>query len=413
MRKIDEIMKSLSEDDIKVLRETLLANPNFLSDKLSEYEQEREQERIRQKQESVRKEQEEQNRINNLKVIYAQKKDKILENRLFSKRIKDIIDLVGEEYFIKNYFQFVVNYWERPVLLNKFLSECLTPADSYVPLSEEFVMKKIKKEKSNALKFIVSPDHLLNDLVNCFHYFEQRVEDESLDVKDRIGSRLSLIAIEYTMQDILTSYAFDNNEFKDNYWKQDCIYGYLNDEYRFLGFQYGEMIGLEDNEIINKGFNISSDFGTLNIINNIINKGISCLDYYSSYYENQWNSVNREQIRTNDNSFERAVPLGMTIMISTYQNDEYLKLLDNIQDEYKVSGYSFKNASFQSIMNVYSTLLNYYKKIGFVNDEYSGDCCVERIPDKYDEVNDTIDFRTQYEMDNYISLISLAKSKTK
>ena len=128
-------------------------------------------------------------------------------------------------------------------------------------------MKKIKMEKLNAEKFIVSPDHLLNELVNCFHYFEQRVEDESLDVKDRIGSRLSLIAIEYTMQDILSSYAFNNKEFKNNYWQQDYIYGFLDDEYRFLGYQYGEMIGLEDNEIINKGFDIGSDFGTFNIIN--------------------------------------------------------------------------------------------------------------------------------------------------
>ena len=120
MRKIEEIMKSLSEDDIKVLRETLLANPNFLSEKLSEYEQVREQERIRQEQESVRKAQEEQNRINNLQAIYVQEKGKILGNRLFGKRIKDIIDLVGEEYFIKKYFQFIVDYWERPVLLNNF-----------------------------------------------------------------------------------------------------------------------------------------------------------------------------------------------------------------------------------------------------------------------------------------------------
>ena len=53
------------------------------------------------------------------------------------------------------------------------------------------------------------------------------------------------------------------------------------------------MIGLSDNEIINKGFLISRDDKSLDIIRN----GISCRDYYSSYYENQWNSIYLENMR--------------------------------------------------------------------------------------------------------------------
>lgn len=57
------------------------------------------------------------------------------------------------------------------------------------------------------------------------------------------------------------------------------------------------MIGLSDNEIINKGFLISRDDKSLDIIENIIRNGISCRDYYSSYYENQWNSIYLENMR--------------------------------------------------------------------------------------------------------------------
>ena len=403
MRNIEEIMKLLSEDDIKVLRETLLANPNFLSDKLSEYKQEREQERIRQEQESVRQEQEsvrqeqkEQNRINNLHALYTQEKDKILGNRLFGKRIKNIIDLVGEEYFINEYFEVIVNCWKRPVLLNNCLSECLTERDSSVPLTEEFAIKKIKIENSNAEKFFVSSEHFLNELVNCFKYFEQRVEDESLDVKDRIGSRLSLIAVEYTMQDILNLYAYNHEEFEKKYWQQDCM-GDLDEEYRFLGYQYGEMIGIEDNEIINKGFIISKYIDFINIIKEIISKGINCYDYYSFYYDNQWNIVYCENIRDNDN-FIVSEPDSKNRIPVSYINVRYLDLMNKFPEKYEISESLFENVNFQSIINVYNTLLSYYKKIGFDKNK-SGKFCLESIPEKYDDgVTRKIKFRTQYVM---------------
>ena len=221
----------------------------------------------------------------------------------------------------------------NPNLLDDQIQKIKEKENESKKLEEEKIEKEKQKienlkktaliEKENAERFVVNPVHFANQIIEYYKQMSALSRDTSLDLEARIKARLCEIVSEITL--IYTVDYYD--ELKDNN-QNNFSWKYLNSlesQYEILSYEYGKLIGLPDEEIINKTepFFYSIDSAMVKSWET----GMTVDNFFNSFYDIEEQPYHKHKER-NEN--------GIITYTNNYNNISYAQdKYREISDEYK------------------------------------------------------------------------------
>lgn len=280
-------------------------------------------------------------------------------------------------------------------------------------IEKEQNIKQDNKKSIEKLKLVVETDkkNMENNYVSnevfskkIIDYFLKNHEDSTnvnLDIKDRIKARMNTILAEYYMTCMTDSVkniiTFDN---------------FFASEYRSLSYEYGKLIGLTDEKIINRGILENNDLKGY-VLYELMREGRDINDILDNYYIKRENNSIYYAVR--DENGEIVQPRiryakGMTIYKTIFSPSERDLLNANgIKTDYYYEYFEKPGKVFDSFLE------NYYKQIGYekstiIDDEDESN--FREIQPEYIMKNiNTIAFKCDKDRQLYDSLMQSAKDK--
>lgn len=265
--------------------------------------------------------------------------------------------------------------------------------------------KELEKKKENISKVFPSLDKFVLKVENYFDKNLEKSIDKDLEPKERIKARMNIILTEYMILSMDQSNTI--MEIKD----------FINrNEYQALSFEYGEMIGLNDEEIINRGY--LEEMGTNDFYYMFYNmlEGREIEDILDNYYKEHENFYINNAVR-DENGIIQYPNKSYAYGISDFSQYEKQDLTNELLKEgYDFSWkYNFYDKLKQAGKKLHSLIDEYDKKIGYSedSDEYDNiknDEEYEKMwrtyNDKYSSPShDEFRFKSKKEIENYDSII--------
>ena len=291
-----------------------------------------------------------------------------------------------------------------------------TELDIIKKQKEELLKKRLdvlksmaEQDKKNMETNYVSESVFAKKVIDYFTKNQKNALDDKLDIKDRIKSRMNAILSEYYMTTMSLNSShrliFDKN--------------YLG-EYRSLSYEYGKLIGLTDDEIINRGILKEIINMPTYVEYKLIREGKSIEDILDNYYVDRKNSRGYYAKRNESGIIEQPN------IDYAYRWDLYKGLFDSY-DRDILSKANIK-ASYiveEKLAEIFRSFLDkYYKEIGYedFNTKYmeyiqtktsDSDAIKRNMQPEYtfahpSQSNDIV-FKSENECKLYDELISLSK----
>ena len=222
-------------------------------------------------------------------------------------------------------------------------------------------------QKDNAEKFLSDFDVFKNNLKSLFISVSSNNDDK--DLTSKFYDRMSTLLIEKLIVSGYNDVVYNKlNAFKgygkkaiklDNLWYNlnSRIHRELCAQYRFLGFLYGQQLGLSDEQIINKSC-ILNGYGYKDMFSDILNYGKSIEDIVSNFYVENYNMNGFLCVRGTDN-------ILVYPNLYSFPDTFNYNLLDTVL-EYKNSfGEKYNPFVGSRVEQLYDEIIKpYYEKIG-------------------------------------------------
>lgn len=210
--------------------------------------------------------------------------------------------------------------------------------------------EKLRKElinnvNQNAEKYIASFD----DLAKVVKDYLLETDVSSGDEKDHLRKKLSLIAAEYSIAEIIRRRPKDIEIYHNSYSNIVDRISQLEIEYKYYGYKYGELLELDKLAILNKNNCLKSIADLFEII---VEKGKSLKDIYDTYYT----------YMNNDKKYSKDI-LGK-IRLESNNDVEELDFLEKDLSGFVEKKYNPMSKP-ENINKLYEILKEYYKKINF------------------------------------------------
>lgn len=257
--------------------------------------------------------------------------------------------------------------------------------------SEEREKRKIEQEqerkarskiqRENAEMIFFDFDKVKMELKTIFN--EATSNNENKDLITKLHDRLTTIVIDYM---ILKAYNYEVLDLEHDKFELEYIEAkkqhkelpqmdpeiaelrsfsclrieQLESQYRLLSYIYGELIGLSDEDIINRGLALK-DFYTNTMFVEILNNGKSIRDYINDFYMHKYNGRGFGCVRDMNNKLSYPGIGGAAVNLS-FGSANYDSEFLNTPEAKKY--YPFTNDRLKQLFNEIN--MPYYEKIGAI-----------------------------------------------
>lgn len=245
---------------------------------------------------------------------------------------------------------------------------------------ERLIAEKSKIQIINAENNFSDFDKVKMDLKNLFNSVTSSNEDK--DLTSKLHDRITAIVTEYV---IIKAYSEILDDIDDEYLhklaenhqeepKKDPEFellrhfiigrkSNLESQYRLLSYIYGELIGLPDEQVINKGLSLK-DYSPEELYGDTMDNGKTIIDNINNFYLDKYNDRYFYCVRDENNrlSYPKSgnaviIPLGLT----TYDSEFKFS-----QEAYK-KYYPFSDDKIKSLFD--EILRPYYEKFGGIREK--------------------------------------------
>ena len=261
----------------------------------------------------------------------------------------------------------------------------------------------IEQDKENLEKNYISKEVFSKKVTDYFTKNQTNALNDSLDIKDKIKARMNAILTEYYMINMAGNI--------NNITSFEKMFA---NEYRSLSYEYGKLLGLMDEEIINRGILANNDIRGY-VLYELMREGRDIEDIFDNYYIERENNNHYYAKRDENGKIEQpniGHAMGMIMYKMPFSNSERDELnKEGIRTDYYYKYYDEPGKKF----NIF--LENYYKQTGYENFNINSSSYINKldpyIRDMQQEYsfnsNDVIVLKSEKECKLYDNLIQSAQ----